>query len=76
MVKADAAKQVLVPSDDIASASASTPNIHRQPGACQLKPIWPPAMKPGLRTLSPNTEVPNGSAKVLVATASPALAPR
>jgi hypothetical protein len=33
-------------------------------------------MNPGLHTPSPNTEAPNGSAKVLVATASPALAPK
>src|ERR1700722_4943451 len=76
MLNPEVAKQVLVPSDEMASASASTPSTQRAPGACQLKPIWPPAMKPGLRTLSPKTEAPNGSAKLLVATASPALAPR
>jgi hypothetical protein len=76
MVKAEAAKQVVVPSDAMASASASTPSTHRHPGACQLKPIWPPAMNPGLRTASPNTEAPNGSAKLLVASASPAFAPK
>jgi hypothetical protein len=33
-------------------------------------------MNPGLRTASPNTEAPNGSAKLLVASASPAFAPK
>jgi hypothetical protein len=31
------------------------PNTQCHPGTCQLKPIWPPPMNPGLCTLSPNT---------------------